>query len=285
MAYVHESAPDVWCLPWAYPGPPARKRVVPGSLDAVERAVWFGTPKRALSLLGEHPDTPRTGWLRTVALLATGRYEEAGAVAFPGSAGRWPALLAAASASVSRQQGRYAEAAERDAYALAAAGADAEARADALVGLTADAVGAADPHTAAVRLAELDAMVDGAGWRAGVRRGWVACELALLTDRPARAAEASRDAVRRAEAAQAPRHLAKSLLFYGVSMRELARRQAVAPLFRSAAVILGRAERLAAAVEAFPLLEVACRQRQETLEEVTVTGEAVAQNTYTKVAS
>ncbi|HEY3502222.1 MAG TPA: hypothetical protein VGN37_05450 [Actinocatenispora sp.] len=282
---MREPVPVVWSPPWAYPAAPRRKRVEPGSLDAVERALWFGRPARASALLGAHPDTPRTAWLRTVALLAAGRYDDAADTPAPAGTGRWPALLGAALASVARQRGRYAEAARLDAGALAVAGADAEARADALVGLTADAVGGADPDTAAVRLAELDTVVGTAGWRAGVRRGWVACELALLTDRPADAAAAARDAVRRAELAQAPRHIAKSLLFYGVSMREVARRQAVVPLFRSAAVILGRAERLAAAVEAFPLLEVACRQLQETLKEVAVTGEAVAQNTYTKIAS
>ena len=118
-----------------------------------------------------------------------------------------------------------------------------------------------------------------------IRYDWVATEVSLVSDLPESAAIASYRAVRCAEAVSAPRHLAKSLLFYGVSVREVARRQAVAPLFRSAAVILRRAERLAAAVEAFPVWGVACRLGQETLKEVAVTGEAVAQNTYTTIAS
>ncbi|WP_203963958.1 hypothetical protein [Actinocatenispora thailandica] len=233
-----------------------------------------------------------------MALIALGRYGAADEVLLPaarltgsvpgrlrpGTDQRYVSLARSALGSSARQRGRYERAAELDAAALAAAGSDLEARADALVGLTADAIGAGDRGLAECRWAAL-AEVAGTSWRTAVRCGWVAAELSLLSDLPENAADAAYRAVRCAEMAQARRHLAKSLLFYGVSVREVARRQAVAPLFRSAAVILRRAERLAAAVEAFPVWGVACRLRQETLKEVVVTGEAVAQNTYTTIAS
>jgi|GEM_PF-3763245 len=269
------AAPDVSCPERAYPRPPAAKRL-PGGYP--EQALWFGHPGRALRLLDGYRPDARTGWLRGVALLAQGRYEEADRVLrrVPGS------LALSALASSARQRGRYGEATVLDTAALESAG-DVEARSDALVGLTADAIGTGDRAAAHRWLARLYRL-DG-DWRGAVRCGWGATELSLLSDLPESAASAAYRAVRCARMVRAPRHLAKSLLFYGVSVREVARRQAVAPRIRSAAVILRRAERLAAAVEAFPVWGVACRLRQETLKEVAVTGEAVAQNTYTAIAS
>jgi hypothetical protein len=298
MAASSEPVPGARRSPSPYPRPPAGKRAGGAVVDRAERALWFGRPARALSLLDAVPMGARSAWLRGVALIALGRYGAAddvllatatGVRSVPGairyeSESRYVSLALSALGSAARQRGRYQRAAELDAAALAAAGTDVEARADALVGLTADAIGAGAREVAQRRWAAL-AEVAGTSWRTTVRCGWVAAELSLLSDLPETAAAAANRAVRCAEMAQAPRHLAKSLLFYGVSVREVARRQAVAPLFRSAAVILRRAERLAAAVEAFPVWGVACRLRQETLKEVAVTGEAVAQNTYTTIAS
>ncbi|MEV0844072.1 hypothetical protein AB0I55_31560 [Actinocatenispora sera] len=305
-----EPMPGARRSPSPYPRPSGGKLPAGGSVDRAERALWFGRPARALSLLAAVPANPRSAWLRGVALIALGRYGAADDTLLPialgrygagdgallptapgarpvlrsGSGRRYVSLALSALGSSARQRGRYDRAAELDAAALEAAGTDVEARADALVGLTADAIGAGTRAVAERRLAALREVAD-PGWRTAVRCGWVAAEFSLLSDLPETAAAAAYRAVRCAEMAQAPRHLAKSLLFYGVSVREVARRQAVAPLFRSAAVILRRAERLAAAVEAFPVWGVACRLRQETLKEVAVTGEAVAQNTYTTIAS
>ncbi len=289
--------PGLLCPTVAYPGAPYRKRITTGSLDAAERSVWFGRPARALALLDAGTVSARSRWLRGVVLLALGRFADAEAVlgaVRPGSAGvpdDVAALALAARASGLRQRQRYREAVRLDRLAYGMAGDVAEARADALVGLTADAVGAGDRDAATGWSAELAGLLPGsvvdcpAGWRAVVRRHWVACELALLADRPEAACDAARAAVCDSELMQAPRHIAKSLLFYGVSGREVARRQAVVPLFRSAAVILGRAERFAASLEAFPLLAVAEQQRTETLDEIAGTGENVAQNTLFITAS
>lgn len=299
MPASSEPVPSARRSPSPYPRSPTGKRPGVEAVDRAEQALWFGRPARALSLLGAVPAGPRSGWLRGVALLALGRYGAADDALLPaatarsvpgspryGVAGerRYVSLALSALGSSARQLGRYRRAAELDEAALAAAGTDPEARADALVGLTADAIGTGAREVAERRLAAAVEVAD-TNWRTAVRCGWVAAELSLLSDLPESAADASYRAVRCAEMAQARRHLAKSLLFYGVSVREVARRQAVAPLFRSAAVILRRAERLAAAVEAFPVWGVACRLRQETLKEVAVTGEAVAQNTYTTIAS
>lgn len=298
MPASSDPTPDARRSPSPYPRSSAGKRPPGEGVDRAERALWFGRPARALSLLDAVPAGSRPAWLRGVALIALGRYGAADDALLPAatvarsvpgpmryaSERRYGSLALSALGSSARQCGRYDRAAELDAAALAAAGTDVEARADALVGLTADAIGTGDREVAQRRLAAL-AAVAGASWRSTVRCAWVAAELSLLSDLPESAAAAAYRAVRCAEMAQARRHLAKSLLFYGVSVREVARRQAVAPLFRSAAVILRRAERLAAAVEAFPVWGVACRLRQETLKEVAVTGEAVAQNTYTTIAS
>ncbi len=318
--------PGLLCPTVAYPGAPYRKRIPAGSLDAAERALWFGRPARALVLLGAgaNPEAgtaaARARWLRGVALLALGRFADAEAVlraVRPGAAGvpdHFASLALAALASAVRQRQRYREAVRFDRLAYELSGAAAAAKADALVGLTADSVGVGDRETAAGRLAELDGLLAAparpaparpapggaradrglaavsvldcpAGWRAVVRRHWVACELALFTDRPEAARDAARSAVCAAELMQAPRHIAKSLLFYGVSGREVARRQAVVPLFRSAAVILSRAERFAASLEAFPLLAVAEQQRTETLDEIAGSGENVSQDTLSITAS
>jgi hypothetical protein len=250
------------------PYPDRARSKPPGSLlDATERNLWYGDPRVALARLGD-AGGPRAGWLRGVALLATGRYEAAERALEPwlparaavGEAGRFRSLAASAYASGLRQRGRYDDAAGYDGLALAAAGDDPECRSDALVGLTADAIGRADAAGAADRLAELDKLPD-VGWRAAVRRQWVSCELALLTDRRSDAVAAGRAALRHAEWAQAPRHIAKSLLFLGVSVREVARGGGVDAIFFAAVGILRRGERVAASVGAVPLQKVAIQVR------------------------
>lgn len=263
--------------PPPYPVPAGTKPAVP---DRVERALWFGSPARALVLVADRTD-PYAGWLRAVALLAVGEYAAAERTAAEVT-GEYAALAAATRASAARQQHRYAAARELDRRAL---GGDLEARADGLVGLTADAVGLGELGEAADRLAELDRITEAAGWRAGIRRDWVACELALASDRPADASEAAERALRRSRCVAAPRHLAKSLLFCGVSWREVARRTGDVPKFRAAAAILSAAERLGRAIGAEPLASVAYRVRQDAVREVAEVADSVAQNTSVKIVS
>lgn len=241
-------------LPTPYPDA-ARSKPPRGLLAAVERNLWYGDPRTALVRLGAAAG-PRAGWLRGVALLATGRYADAAAALEPWLAG---SLAASAHASGLRQRGRHAEARVHDLAALAAA-TDLEARCDALVGLTADAIGQGDATGAADRLAELEKLPK-TYWRSAVRTQWVTCEYFLLTDRPLDAVEAGRAALRYAEWAQAPRHIAKSLLFLGVSVREVARGGGVDAIFSAAVGILRRGERVAASVGAVPLQNVAVQAR------------------------
>ncbi|MEN3362044.1 MAG: hypothetical protein V7637_6026, partial [Mycobacteriales bacterium] len=187
---------------------------------------------------------PRTRWLAAVYLGGLGRYGPAAALLLPG--GR-PADSRAASARAShlRQLCRHAEAEPLDRHALRTAGADPDARADALIGLVADAVGAGDLRLAQRRLtratAELTATAarrDGgttAGWRAAVRLDWVLTEVALFGDRPAVAVAAAAAALDRARRADAPRHAAKSLLMLGAATEVHHGASSAIPLLQAAA--------------------------------------------------
>jgi hypothetical protein len=122
----------------------------------LERAAWFGHPGDGVAALdGVDPDGPvteRVRWLAGVCLGALGRYRRAARWLAPGGA---PAgsLAASCLASHLRQVGRHAEAEPLDRLALTTA-TDAEARADALVGLVADAVGRHDLALARARLTQ-----------------------------------------------------------------------------------------------------------------------------------
>lgn len=224
-------------------------------LDAAYRAVFHGRPARALRLLrGRHQTALRAAWLAGVALGALGCYDEARAAlrpvlklparhvtGQPCPLDHYRSLAASAYASLERQQGRYDSAADLDRVAAATAGSWLDAQLDALVGLTADAVGHGDLATARANLATLDAVLatnppppvpsqpgvppPGGSWRAPIRRGWVACEVALLAEDPPAAVAAVLPAVTLAARRAAPRHLAKSLLFLGVAVRESVERR------------------------------------------------------------
>ncbi|HSR22141.1 MAG TPA: hypothetical protein VLW53_01210, partial [Candidatus Eisenbacteria bacterium] len=112
-----------------------------------------------------------------------------------------------------------------------------EAAFDCLLGLAADAVGLADAETARAELARAVALADGRPewWRQRVRIGWVEAEIGLLAGDPDAAVRAAEGSVELAERSGAPRHVAKGLLFLGVSLVEAGRDQeAVAILRRSA---------------------------------------------------
>ncbi len=119
-------------------------------------------------------------------------------------------LVSAAIASGLRQLGEHGPAVRYDLIACSGSGA---ARVDGCIGLAADYVGLGQLDRAAAALAEATHILD--GWRDRVRYHWVNAEVALLADETAAAichAEAAT-----AEAADSPRHLAKSLLFLGVA--------------------------------------------------------------------
>lgn len=127
--------------------------------------------------------TPRQVWLRAVAAGGQGRY----ARAFADLAvlrGRVPAgplasLAHSTHASFLRQLGWHTLARGWDGRALALAGSDPEAGADALIGLAADALGVGRFALAATLLARAEALP--VPERLAVRRRWVAAELAMAT--------------------------------------------------------------------------------------------------------
>ncbi len=149
------------------------------------------------------------------------------------------ALAAATVASVHRQLGRHTVAWEFDALGLTAAdampGLD-EAVFDCRLGLASDAVGLGEIEIAGTELAVAAGLaeVHPDWWRQRVRLDWVRAEIALLGDDPAAAQEAAAEAIDRAELARAPRHVAKGLLFLGVSQAHLGSSDTVTTLRRAA---------------------------------------------------
>ena len=207
-------------------------------LAAGERAAFHGRPadgveplvRASVLALESHDEVSAAAatWLLGVCFGASGQYGKAMTTLGPlaADAAKAPAgnvfgsLAASTLASVNRQLGRHAEALEIDGYALQIAGDSPEAQFDARLGRVADLVGVGDGAAARYELVELEALLPGRPdwWRQRVRSDWVRAEVALLHDDAAAALEASRRAVEAAEAADAPRHLAKSLLFEGVAL-------------------------------------------------------------------
>lgn len=204
-------------------------------VPALRHAAWFGAPGAAVPLLaGLDPDaqSAEVRWLAGVCLGALGRY---------GPAARWldlpgDAPAATCRASHLRQLGRHAEAEPLDRLALAAA-ADPGSRADALIGLVADAVGTGDGRTARHRLDAATAAVtdSDSDWRSVIRLGWVTAEVALLCHDSDTAVGAGRAAVRHSQAATAQRHAVKSRLVLGAGLHASGRYAAAARVLRAAA--------------------------------------------------
>jgi hypothetical protein len=155
-----------------------------------------------------------------------------------------------------------------DAAALAVA-ADPEARADALVGLVADAVGRLDRAAAERRLAAARAELhpaggpagDDAAWRPAVRLGWVAAEVALLGAWPDGAVRAAEEAWRQSRAATACRHAVKSQLVLGAALEAAGRTRAATRILRAAATGADRLDLLPLARPARGLLARTLAQR------------------------
>lgn len=128
-----------------------------------------------------------------------------------------------------RQVGALAEARTLDEAALRSAR-DAESRADALIGLAADAVAAGDEPSAAAAHAEADA--DARDWRTRTRWHWVGAELALLRGEGDIAAQHATEAVG-ACAGRSTRHEAKSAIVLAAAAGDTASLPATLPVLRA----------------------------------------------------
>jgi hypothetical protein len=248
---------------------PDREPDLASLLASGERAVFHGPPGAAISDLeravavaqrdGRRAEVAASAWLLGVAMSASGRYGgalrvlvpllEAGESAAEDDLSReirlFASLAAATAASVHRGLGRHAAAAELDSRGLAMTEGPGEAAFDCLLGLTSDAVGASRLDDARERFTQAATVCEGRGgdwWRQRVRLDWARAEVALLAEQPNDAILAASGAVRGAETARAPRHVAKGLLFQGVAELQSGSQDAIATLRRAASL----AERLAA---------------------------------------
>jgi hypothetical protein len=172
---------------------------------------------------GDRPDrwplpaaaTPHQRWLRAVGAGGQGRYASAYAdlaTLLRGTrSGPLASLAHSTKASFLRQLGWHRLARGWDGRALALAGDDPEAIADAVIGLAADALGVGRLAAAATLLDRADATVTGAQpHRLAVRRAWVAAELAMAGGDGATAVRNAELAVELAAGGGSARHRAKS---------------------------------------------------------------------------
>jgi hypothetical protein len=150
--------------------------------------------------------TPQQLWLRAVASGGQGRfgsaYRDLAVLRRSGSGGRLVSLAHSTQGSFQRQLGWHVQARGWDGRALALAGTDPEARADALIGLAADALGIGRFAAAATLLTRADAVLAPATVpdRLAVRRGWVGAELAMASGEGDVAVRRAEEAVELAQA-------------------------------------------------------------------------------------
>jgi hypothetical protein len=169
--------------------------------------------------------TPYELWLRAVASGGQGRYGSAyrdlavlRRATSSGASGPLVSLAHSTQGSFLRQLGWHTLARGWDGRALALAGSDPEARADALVGLAADALGVGRFAAAATLLTRADAALEAAELlahvadRLAVRRLWVAAELAMASGDGSTSVRHAEEGVELAQAMTVPsaRHRVKS---------------------------------------------------------------------------
>jgi hypothetical protein len=159
--------------------------------------------------------TPRQLWLRAVGAGGQGRYGSARndlATLLRSAPGdRLASLAHSTQASFLRQLGWHRLARGWDGRALALAGADLEAAADALIGLAADALGVGRLAAAATLLSRAEPIVaEAPQHRLSIRRAWVAAELAMAAGDGAAAVRNAELAVELAATTVSARHRAKS---------------------------------------------------------------------------
>jgi hypothetical protein len=168
----------------------------------------------AAAAFGDQPEswplptatTPHQLWLRAVAAGGQGRYGSANrdlaVLRRSGSGGRLVSLAHSTQGSFLRQLGWHARARGWDGRALALAGTDPEAGADALIGLAADALGVGRLAAAATLLTRADSGLAPATMpdRLAVRRRWVGAELAMACGEGDIAVRRAEEAVELAQA-------------------------------------------------------------------------------------
>jgi len=165
--------------------------------------------------------TPHQLWLRAVAAGGQGRYGSARtdltALLRDAPASRLASLAHSTQGSFLRQLGWHTLARRWDGRALALAGTDPQASADALIGLAADALGVGRFAASATLLSRAGDVLAGAqapAPRLAVRRAWVAAELAMAVGDGATAVRHAEEAVELARAtiaeATSTRHRVKS---------------------------------------------------------------------------
>ncbi len=170
-------------------------------------------------------------WQAAVDLGARGRYAEAEALArsLVAARDRWSSLALSLIASHRRQVGELNSATRCDADALEAA-TDAQSRAEAMVGLAADAVASGDADGAAVRLEDA-ASECAADWRTLTRWHWVSAEHALLSGDRVRAVDHARDALAVC-AGRSARHEAKSRIIWAAASGQARDLPVLSPILR-----------------------------------------------------
>lgn len=156
-------------------------------------------------------------WLRAVAAGGQGRYGAAkgdlAALRRGAASGPLASLAHSTQGSLLRQLGWHTVARGWDGRALALAGTDPEAGADALIGLAADALGIGRFSAAATLLARADrVLAPGAAVpdRLAVRRRWVGAELAMACGEGDAAVRDAGEAVELAAIGPSARHQVKS---------------------------------------------------------------------------
>jgi hypothetical protein len=158
--------------------------------------------------------SPHELWLRAVAAGGQGRYANARADLAQLCRTRGAGLLVSQAhstgASFLRQLGRHAEARSWDGRALAVAGSDADAGADALIGLAADALGVGRFAASSMALGRAAGLVTESSPRLRVRLAWVSAELAMACGQGSAALGHAKRAVANAEASGSARHAVKS---------------------------------------------------------------------------
>lgn len=240
---AHHDVPD----PGLGTGPEWESRITQ-SIATVQMAAAEPESHALAAAFGSTPDADvhgaalagaaRTRWLAAVALGGQGQYAAAATALGPLINGRDQVLAALAGATLAshrRQLGGHTAARRLDAAALARLSAlgrppvlttasddlapyDVDlggAWSDVLLGLTADAIGVGQLSQARrLHAAARALLVEGrvGGWRARVRTGWVAAEIALAAGNPEAGRADAEHAARLARAAGARRHIVKSEL-------------------------------------------------------------------------
>ncbi len=225
-------------------------------LSAGDRAAFRGVPSEGLEPLvraesvaldaGDLAARSRSAWLLGICRMATGHYGQAlrgltamaSDISVPDDLRALPATVVA---SIQRQLGRHAEGLDWDRGALEAASGNPEALREALLGLGFDSVGLGDLDGARDALEQAERVAEGqeTAWRQVIRLDWLRTELALLAGDRAGARATAGAALVAAEEANAPRHVAKSLILAGVTETSLGQSRAAIDLLTRSAILAG----------------------------------------------